>query len=187
MRTDVLRATMAAAAVALLAAGCGSTTEGEPTAAGSNTASTTRNLDEIEIFNPCSELSDEALHAAGLDPSTKDVLTDPPEGPSTWRVCNWKPADRGYRIGVFSTSHTIDETRARDDLTDLKEVVVGPRNGLTYFDSSDTEREICYVAFPAEQGMFNISASWTRLGKRDLDVCALALERAVDLEPYLPK
>ncbi|NEW40439.1 DUF3558 domain-containing protein [Nocardia cyriacigeorgica] len=185
MRTDVLRATMAAAAVALLAAGCGSTTEGEPTAAGSDTATTTRNLDEIEIFNPCTELSDDALRAANLEPSTKRVLTDPPSGPATFRSCNWKSADRQFRVDVYSTSHTIDETRNRDDLVDLKEVVVGPRNGLTYFDSSDAEREICYVAFPAAQGMFNVSASW--VGSGNQDVCALAVERAIDLEPYLPE
>ncbi|WP_171050323.1 DUF3558 domain-containing protein [Nocardia cyriacigeorgica] len=189
MRTDVLRATMAAAAVALLAAGCGSTTEGEPTAAGSNTASTTRNLDEIEIFNPCreSELSPDVLRSVGLDPSSKRVLTDPPSGPSTWRSCNWKSADGQFRIDVFSTSHTIEETRAKESVTDLKDVTVGPRQGVTFFESSDTEREICYVAFPAEQGMFEVSAMWTRKGNRDRDVCALALEHAVDLEPHLPK
>jgi len=177
---------MAAAAVALLAAGCGSTTEGEPTAAGSNTASTTRNLDEIEIFNPCRELSSEALQAAQLDPSTKRVLTDPPSGPSSWRSCNWKSADGQFRVDVFSTSHTIEETRAKESVTDLKDVTVGQRQGVTFFESSDTKREICYVAFPAEQGMFEVSAMWTRKASRDTDVCTLALERAVDLEPYLP-
>ncbi|WP_280439630.1 DUF3558 domain-containing protein [Nocardia cyriacigeorgica] len=185
MRTDVLRATMAAAAVALLAAGCGSTTEGEPTATGSNTASTTRNLDEIEIFNPCRELGEDALRAANLDPATKRVLTDPPSGPSTWRSCNWKSADGQYRVDVFSTSHTIEETRNRDDLVDLTEVMVGPRDGMTYYDSSDTEREICYVAFPAAQGMFNVSASW--VGTSNQDVCALAVDSAIDLEPFLPE
>lgn len=184
MRTDVLRATMAAAAVALLAAGCGSTTDGEPTAAGSNTASTTRNLDEIEIFNPCSELSAEALEAANLVPSSKRVVTDPPSGPSTWRVCNWEPADGRFSIGIYSTSHTMDETRNRDDLTGFKDVTVGDRQGLTYH--SKTDPDACFVAFPAEQGMFNVDAAWLSADKRDRDICTIALEHAVDLEPFLP-
>lgn len=187
MRTDVLRATMAAAAVALLAAGCGSTTEGEPTAAGSNTASTTRNLDEIEIFNPCSELSDEALESAGLDPSSKGVITDPPSGPSTWRVCNWTPSDKQFAIGVFSTSHTLEESRENDDLTDFKDVTVGSREGLSFRDKSTPAGDGCYVAFAAEQGMFEISADWLRRGKRDVDICSIALDHAIELEPHLPK
>ncbi|NEW55576.1 DUF3558 domain-containing protein [Nocardia cyriacigeorgica] len=178
---------MAAAAVALLAAGCGSTTEGEPTAAGSDTATTTRNLDEIEIFNPCSGLSDDVLQSIGLDPSTKSVTTDAPSGPATWRVCGWYPEGRPYKITVYSTSHTLDESRANDDLTGFNEVAIGPRSGVTFRDKSTPEGDGCYAAFSAEQGMFEISADWTSRGKRDVDICTLAIDYATQFEPHLPK
>ncbi|WP_280434033.1 DUF3558 family protein [Nocardia carnea] len=96
------------AAAGLLAAGCGTdTVEGDPT--------TPTTVAAPEPFNVCQDLPDSALQAAGLDPSTKDVVTDPPSGPSSWRVCAWDPAGMPppvtYVVELYSTSHTMEETR----------------------------------------------------------------------------
>lgn len=143
------------------------------------------------MFNVCSELGDDALLEAGLDPATKDVVTDPPSGVSTWRVCNWKPIDDRYgsgrrSVGVYSTSHTLAETRMKASLTDLEDIRIGPRPGLTFRETSTPDS--CFVAFEAEQGMFEVDVAWlSNEGPRVGDLCEMAAKYAADLEPNLPK
>ncbi|MFI8971296.1 DUF3558 domain-containing protein [Nocardia asteroides] len=152
---------------------------------------TVRDLDKIVVFNVCSQLSDDVLRGAGLDPATKDVVTDPPTGPSTWRVCNWKPLDDRYgkgrrSIGVYSTSHTLAEARAKESVIDVKEVSVGSRQGLTFREKASPSR--CFVAFAAEQGMFEVDVAWlSNEGPRIGDPCDMAARYAANLEPHLPK
>ncbi len=122
-----------------------------------------------------------------MDPATKSVTTDPAQGPAAWRICGWYPPGRAYKITVYSTSHTIDESRANEKLTGFRDVTVGSREGLTYHEKSETDGERCYVGFSAEQGMFEVSASWTGEGRRSTDMCEIALKHAGDLEPHLPK
>ncbi|MET8776233.1 DUF3558 domain-containing protein [Nocardia sp. NPDC004654] len=184
MRTaDVLRTVLAGAAVIGLAAGCGSTVDG--TAATPTT--TVRNLDEIEVYNPCTQLSEEAMRGTGADPSTKRVVTDPPTGPASWRICSWEVTALPYFVTVASSSHTVDETRANPNETGFRDVNIGARPGLVHQDRADTRGLICRVAIPAEQGMFVISADWRASKPITQDRCELAVKHAKDLEPHLPK
>ncbi|WP_169811434.1 DUF3558 domain-containing protein [Nocardia harenae] len=167
-------------------AGC----EGSPSSAGPTT--TVRNLDEIEIFNPCrGALSDEVLRGAGLDPATRRITTDPPTGISSWRVCSWQPLDDRYgsgrrSIAVFSTSHTLDEGREKDSLTVLRDTTVNGRPGFVARENSDPDS--CYVSFEAEQGMFEVQTAWLSTeGARVGDACEMAQQYAAALEPHLPK
>ncbi|WP_067474164.1 DUF3558 domain-containing protein [Nocardia amamiensis] len=181
MRTaDVLRAVLGGAAVLALVTGCGSTMDGTAT-------TTSKSAGDIQIFNPCTQLSDDVLRATGLDPATKHVVTDAPEGPTSWRICAWSSTDLPYRVDVASSSHTVDETRANDRETGFRDVMIGPRTGLIHQDKTDTRGETCRVAIPAEQGMFVISASWRASKPITHDRCDLAAEHARDLEPSLPK
>jgi hypothetical protein len=163
-----------------LAAGCGPTVSGSP-------ATTTRNLDDIQVWNPCTQLGDDVLRSTGVDPATKSVTTDPPQGPAAWRICGWYPPGRAYKMTVYSSSHTVAESKANEKNTGFRDVTIGPRNGMTYQDKSDAQGDRCYVSFPAEQGMFEVSASWTGNGARTLDMCEIAVKYAKDLEPHLPK
>ncbi|MEV6280423.1 DUF3558 domain-containing protein [Nocardia sp. NPDC051832] len=178
----VLRTVMAGAAVVGLAAGCGTGKSVEGTA-----KPTTRNPDAIQVWNPCTQLSDEALRKTRVDPATKSVTTDPAQGPAAWRICKWTSTEGPYYVGVNSTSHTLDESRANQKLTGFRDVTIGPRNGLIYQDKSDTRGDICYVALPAQQGMVEITASWRASKPITADRCELAIGHAKDLEPYLPK
>jgi hypothetical protein len=183
MRTaDVLRTTLGGVAVLALATSCGSSVNGTAT-----TTSTTKSADDIQIFNPCTQLSDDVLRATGVDPATKSVTTDPAQGPAGWRICGWYPPGRPYKMTVYSTLHTLAESRANEKLTGFRDVAVGTRKGMTYQDKSDAKGERCYVAFPAEQGMFEVSTTWTGSGTRTLDMCDVAIKHAADLEPQLPK
>lgn len=184
MRTvPALRAMLTAAAVIAAVAGCGANVDGDTRT--ESTATTNSTTDAL--FNPCSDLPDNVLTQVGLDPSSKSVTTDPPSGPSAWRVCSWKPEHKQYEIAIFSTIHTVEESRARDDLVDFRDVTIGPRPGLTFHDDFDHDKSTCHAVFPAEQGMFDVSANWTFESSRDQNICDVATEYAVALEPHLPE
>lgn len=153
---------------------------------------TVRDLDKIEVFNPCrGALSDDVLRAAGLDPATLGVTTDPPTGVSTWRVCSWMPLDDRYgsgkrRVGIFSTSHLLDDVHKKESVTVLRETTVNSRRGLVSTERNDPDS--CYVSFAAEQGMFEIKVGWLSTeGPRVGDPCDMAARYAAALEPSLPR
>ncbi|MFE3543427.1 DUF3558 domain-containing protein [Nocardia sp. NPDC059177] len=161
--------------------GCGSSVDGNPTAP----VTTTRDIDSIVVYNPCTELGADVLRATGVDPASKRTVTDPPSGPASWRVCSWYPEGDPYVLTVASSSHTIDETRAKESVTDLRDTTVGGRSGITFREKSNPDG--CFVAFPADQGMFEIYSSWLSNGAKDVDSCTIAAKHAADLEPHLPK
>lgn len=179
----VIRAMVCGLAGVAVLAGCGDTEQGAgtPTKAGAT-----------EVFNPCrGALSDDALRSAGLDPATKRVTTDPPSGVSAWRVCSWQPLDDRYgsgrrSVGVYSTSFTLDDARKKESLTDMREIQINSRPGLVYRDKSLPDS--CYVAFAAEQGMFNVDVGWLSTeGAHVGDLCEMAKQYSAALEPHLPK
>jgi hypothetical protein len=182
MRTaDFVRAMLATAAAAVLATGCTSSTEG--TATGTTPTTT----GPIEVFNPCTELSDQVLGEVGLNPATERVVTDAPSGPTSWRVCAWETPDNLIRITVLSTSHTLDEARANEDLVQKVDTTVGSRPALRAYDRAETSGRSCYTSMEAHQGMFEIKASWfTRTGWTR-DICEISGEYAAALEPHLPR
>lgn len=183
MRTAVLvRAMLAVSAVAALATGCTSSTGG--TATGPIAPTTTA---PMELFNPCTELPDSDLAGVGLDPASKDVTVDPPEGPSTWRVCMWRSQDNQHFVTIFSTSHTLEEARKNSDSVNQTSTRIGSREALTFFDKTETEGSSCYAAMSAAQGSFQVNVAWTVHGARDRDICAVTTEYATALESRLPK
>ncbi|WP_327111724.1 DUF3558 domain-containing protein [Nocardia sp. NBC_01730] len=182
MRTaDVLRTALGGVAVLALATGCGSNVDGAAPTTGA-----TESRGDVQVFNPCSQLSDEALRAIGLDPLAKSVTTDPPQGPSAWRICGWYPPEHKYKVDVMSSSHTLAETRANNKIAILREITIGARNGVVSRDKSDTQGDSCYASFPAEQGMFEIAVGWESEARKP-DLCELAVKHAQALEPILPK
>ncbi|WP_051133660.1 DUF3558 domain-containing protein [Nocardia paucivorans] len=180
--TTALRTTLLAATVAALASGCGAI-EGKSTTA---TPTTTRDIDKIVVFDPCTQISDDVLASMGLDPASKNVVTNAPEGPTSWRVCNWTPKHLQYAVAVFSTSHTLNETRTNKNHTDIRETTVGGRPAVFSRDKSDPDVG-CYVSFSAQQGMFEINATWMEGDPSNGDICAIAMQYATAIEPHLPK
>ncbi|MEV0332005.1 DUF3558 domain-containing protein [Nocardia sp. NPDC050717] len=171
---------------AAVLAGCTGTGEG-----GSGTTSS-RNADSDNLFNPCrGAMSDEAMRGAGLDPATLHVVTDPPTGASAWRICTWKPLDDRYgsgrrSVGIASTRFTLEAARKKDGVTVIRDTSINGRDGLV--SKENNTPDLCYVSFEAEQGMFEVSASWTSdEGPRVGDLCEMSEKYAVALEPHLPK
>ncbi|MFC4127380.1 DUF3558 domain-containing protein [Nocardia rhizosphaerae] len=176
------RAAVALAVLGLALAGCNDTS--------SETAQPTTT--KPDIFNVCRDpgLSDAALLAAGLDPTTKRVTVDPPEGPSTFRICSWRPVDdryapTNYTIGVFSTSRTLDQLTTKEGVTVLRESTVNGRRALFTSERNDPG---CWLSMKAEQGMFTVDArQLSQYGDQISDLCDLVTKHAEALEPSLPK
>lgn len=178
-----IRTMLVGAAVTALVTGCSPTKDGTPTTSGPKTV----NGEKTVEWNPCTQLSDEAVRAARMDPATKDVTTDAPTGPVSARVCQWDAVDGPYFVSVSSTIYSQDEARKNANLTGFRDVPIGARSGLIYQDKSDERKLRCYVSLPAAQGMLEVTVGWRYGEPMSRDRCELAVEHAKELEPYLPK
>lgn len=175
----------ATAVGALLLAGCGT--------GASDTPEPTTDKPETVAFDPCNELSNDALRTAGLDPASKSTSIDPPDGQaSKWKICRWTPSgdSLGYSVGIGSTTFTQADLPANKTVTGFQDVQIGSRAGKTYYPADDPDQLRCYVSMPAGRGgMHNIIVSWQyseRESASETPPCGIAVERAKELEPYLP-
>ncbi|MFI5720209.1 DUF3558 domain-containing protein [Nocardia sp. NPDC051750] len=173
-------------AAGLLAAGCGTATvEG-------SSATTTSERPTTVAFDPCDELSAEALQAAGLDPATKKTSVDSPDGQaSAWKICRWRPADgQSYAVAVGSSTFTQDDLPSNATVTGFEDVQIGSRAGKTYHEAGSSDLLRCFVSLPAQAGMHNIIVDWDASEREtapETPPCSLAVEKAQQLEPFLPQ
>ncbi|MBF6351510.1 DUF3558 domain-containing protein [Nocardia flavorosea] len=185
-RRGGVRNVMVAVAVAGLAAGCGGAVDGEPAAGGTGTTTGEQHVE----WNPCSELSADALQATGADPATRSSVFDAPGNKSAWRMCTWQANDGPYFIGVGATVFTQDDVYENKQVTGIEPVQINDRSGLTYhLVGNEDPIRLCYVSLPMQKGMLNVYASW-QYSERDSipesPPCGLAVQHARTLEPYLP-
>lgn len=179
-----LRLALTATAVLLLA-GCGTDTSGTPT------TQTTERPTTV-AFNPCDELGADALQAAGLDPASKSTSINSPGGqPSAWKICRWRPADgQSYAVAVGSSTFTQDDLSSNQTVTGFEDVKIGSRTGKTYHEAGNSDLLRCFVSLPAEGGgMHNVIVDWDASEREtapETPPCTLAVEKAQQLEPYLP-
>ncbi|WP_280421112.1 DUF3558 domain-containing protein [Nocardia carnea] len=178
---------MVAVTAAGLVAGCGVTVEGEPASEGSSTTSGEQHVE----WNPCSELSEEALRATGADPSSKSTVFDAPGDRAAWRMCTWKADSGPYHVGVGATVYTQDDVYKNPQVTGIEPVQVNDRSGLTYhLVGNETPTRLCYVSLPMQNGMLNVYANWfysERSSIPESPPCGLAVRHAQTLEPFLPE
>nr|WP_245839049.1 DUF3558 domain-containing protein [Nocardia donostiensis] len=182
----MVRAVLGGVAVIGVAAGCSVYVDGEPAAEGQSATTT----EETVEYNPCTDLSDEALQATGLDPATKGTVTDAPTGPVTWRMCQWTSTEGPYLVTVGASVYTQDDVRQNSVVTGFRDAQIGPRSGLTFYDKNDEDQLRCYVSLPSEQGVINVIVNWYYSQKESIPQsppCDLAIQHAAELEPYLPK
>ncbi|WP_280449542.1 DUF3558 domain-containing protein [Nocardia brasiliensis] len=178
-----IRTVLVGAAVTALVTGCSPTKDGTPTTSGPKTV----NGEKTVEWNPCTQLSDEALKAARMDPATKGVTSDAPTGPTSARICQWNAVGGPYLVSVSSTIYTQEDSRKNANLTGFRDVQIGPRTGLIYQDKTDSRQLLCYVGLPGAQGMLEVSVAWRYGEPVTRDRCELAVQHAKELEPYLPK
>ncbi|MGI5221361.1 DUF3558 domain-containing protein [Nocardia sp. CA-290969] len=176
-----------AIAAAGLVTGCGVTVGEEPAAEGAGTSSEEQHVQ----WNPCSELSEDALRATGADPNTKSAVFDAPGDRAAWRMCTWRATDGPYFIGVGATVFTQDDVYKNTQVTGIEPVQINDRSGLTYhLVGNEDPIRLCYVSLPMQNGMLNVYASWhysERSSIPESPPCGLAVGHAQTLEPFLPE
>ncbi|PXX61461.1 uncharacterized protein DUF3558 [Nocardia tenerifensis] len=183
----VVRTVLAGVVVVGVVAGCSPTKDGTPT---TEVSGKPTSGEKTVQYNPCKELSDEALRATKVDPASKDVTTDAPTGPVSARVCQWTSTEGPYYVSVSSTIYSQDDARKNDKLTGFRDVRIGSRAGLVYQDKSDEDKLRCYANLPWSKGMFEVTVGWQyseRASMPQSPPCDLAVRHAQELEPYLPK
>lgn len=127
------------AVLAVMTAGCSSTTDGAATATTSDAAAA--------LWDPCTGISDGALTAAQVDPGTKQSGIGGVEQHG-WKICKWKGAK--YSISVYSTAaHSPTEIANKAGNTGQRPVTMGGRAGTEFRAGGETE---CDVVFDAQQG-----------------------------------
>ncbi len=166
-------AVMAGVCAVLAVAGCGKSTEsGTPTASA-------QTLTPDQLWDPCS-LPDSTVAATGVKADTKD--TNPLGGKATgWKACGW--FSDTYSLGVFSTTHTMDEVRSRSSFHNLHDVDVTGRNAVSYQERSDS----CGVDFPTSKGVVEVLINQSDGSPTAGDYCAIALHTADSLNNLIPK
>ncbi|WP_167768974.1 DUF3558 domain-containing protein [Nocardia sp. CS682] len=181
--------------VGLVLAGCEKSTDGVPTSSGQSSASATAKPSgskaaDTALWDPCTQLSDDALRSTGLKPETKekDVAGIDPTG---WQVCGWQAAGSGwYDLAVMSGEVTLDQFRQRTDLRDFETLTVAGRPALRFLDADDDKGLDCTVALQVPQGGKPGSVSFyltTRYSIGKLGVpCDEALRNANELSKFLP-
>ncbi|WP_107660073.1 DUF3558 domain-containing protein [Nocardia suismassiliense] len=193
MRTAIVspkvavRTVLAGVAVVGFVVGCSPTEEGTPT---TEVSGKPTSGEPTVQYNPCTDLSDDALRTVKVDVASKKTVTDAPSGPVTWRMCQWASTDGPYAVTVGASTHTLDEARKNDTVTGFRDVKVGPRAGLIYQDKADENKLRCYVSMPSSTGMFVVIVGWfygQRASLPQAPPCDLAAQHAAQLEPYLPK
>ncbi|TLG03491.1 DUF3558 domain-containing protein [Nocardia cyriacigeorgica] len=184
-RGVAVRAMLGGIAAVGLVAGCSTSVDGEPAAQGKSESTTSENV----AFNPCTDVPSEALQAAKVDESSKATVTDAPTGPVPWRICRWTSTEGPYAVSIGSSTHTQEEARANPNLAGYRDVQIGNRSALVYYDKQDADKLMCYVNLPWASGMFEVAVGWF-YSKRDSmpqsPPCDLAVQHATSLEPYLP-
>ncbi|VFB01686.1 Protein of uncharacterised function (DUF3558) [Nocardia cyriacigeorgica] len=185
-RGVAVRAMLGGIAAVGLVAGCSTSVDGEPAAQGKSESTGEKTVE----WNPCTELSDEALRATNVDPASKATVTDAPTGATAWRICRWDSTEGPYLVSVASATYSQDDARNNANLTGFRDVEVGDRSGLVYYDKSDEDKLRCYVNLPWASGSLEVVVGW-RYSKRDempqSPPCDLTVQHAIELEPYLPR
>lgn len=141
------------------------------------------------LWEPCTQVSDSTLRAAGLDPATKSNTIGGVTHVDGWKLCSWKnqgsPWD--YSVGVWSTSHTIDEIRANPVNADFRDVTVAGRSAIQHGVTGSPAANVCYLQFPVESQVRSVSVTKTISGDNPTNPCILATDAAEVIAPGFPQ
>ncbi|WP_280349888.1 DUF3558 domain-containing protein [Nocardia abscessus] len=164
-------------ALATGAVGCGDTTSGSPTTGSSTTAAQA-------LFDPCTGIPDEALRAAGVDPTTEETGVAGVDQ-SGWEICRWKGSR--YSMTVFSTGRTVAEFEKKPGNVDFRDVTVAGREGRQFKVEGASKGLLCDVLFSASQGVVQLRVS-NLAGLDNLeDPCTTLYRVGESIVPVLPK
>ncbi|MGW5312125.1 DUF3558 family protein [Nocardia thailandica] len=164
------------AGVAMTAAGCDGS--GEPAAKGTTSAA------GPALWNPCTEIPDASLTAAGVDPKTEEKGVAGVAQPG-WEICGWDGPK--YSLTVYATAKSVAEFEAKPGNVDFRDVTIAGRAGREFRVEGASKKFDCDVVFPTEHGVVQLQV----LGRASLDVpiepCPVLATVGDALVPTFPK
>ncbi|MFC6011022.1 DUF3558 domain-containing protein [Nocardia lasii] len=107
----------------------------------------------VALWDPCSQISDDALRVSGVDPATEESGIGGVHQ-SGWEMCTWK-GDK-YHLTVFSTGRTVAEFEQKPGYVDFRDVTFAGRTGRQYRVEGASMDLACDVVFSAQQGVVGI-------------------------------
>ncbi|MFE7743609.1 DUF3558 domain-containing protein [Nocardia sp. NPDC057455] len=169
--------TLLIGALATGVVGCEDTTSGSPTTSSSTTAAQA-------LFNPCTEIPDDALRGAGVDPATEEPgIAGVPQ--SGWEICNWEGSR--YFVSVFTTARTVSDFENKPGNVDFRDVTVAGRAGRQFKVEGASKDLLCDVLFPARQGVIQLRVSNKASINNLEEPCATLYRVGGAIVPVLPQ
>ncbi|MCD5418857.1 DUF3558 domain-containing protein [Rhodococcus pyridinivorans] len=157
---------VALAALAVMGTAC-SPGSADDVAVGDETATTTTRTPRITddsgrppvAFDPCYDIPDDVMNAAGYDAAKKE-LADMPMGAYTFLGCAYDKRDyvpgvrRGYGLNILSGNVTLEEELAKNERI-ATDTTVNGRRALVEVDSTD--RNTCTYVLQTDFGLIIFS------------------------------
>lgn len=171
----------------MAATGCNATNEGTATPASATDQSTANEA----LWDPCAQIGDDVLAQLGVDPSTEDDTISGVEHVPGWKLCSWhdKASRWNYTLGVWATTHTIEESKKDPNNVDFTDVSIAGRDGVQFRRANDDKDDVCYLSFPANGQSIEISvykAFTSKSLEDDRAPCVIATSAAEILVPHFP-
>jgi hypothetical protein len=140
------------------------------------------------LWDPCTQISDDVLRQVGVDPATRDNTISGVENVKGWKLCSWhnKKSRWDYTLGVWSTTHTVEDLKGDANNVDFTNITVSGRPGTQFRKAHDAHNSVCYFGFPFSAGTIEISVFGSAASDADLDPCQTASTAAETLVHQFP-
>ncbi|MFC4123648.1 DUF3558 domain-containing protein [Nocardia rhizosphaerae] len=136
------------------------------------------------LWNPCTEIPDEMLRAAGVDPASEEKGVGGHDQ-SGWEICGWD--GREYSLTVYATDKEVAEFEQKPGNVDFRDVTIAGRPGREFRVAGASKELDCDVVFPTAQGVVQLQVL-NRASLDDLtDPCVTIARVGENLVPTFPK
>lgn len=157
---------------------CGSSTSGSPSASSETSAA------QVKLFDPCTQIPEDVLKSAGVDPATKDSGVAGVHQ-SGWEICGWRGPK--YYITVYSTARPVSDFETKPGNVEFRDVTIGGRQGRQFRVEGGSKDLLCDVVFPAKQGVLQIELSNRAALDNPENPCVLLSRFGAEIVPALPQ
>ncbi|WP_227984954.1 DUF3558 domain-containing protein [Nocardia spumae] len=135
------------------------------------------------LWDPCTQIPDDVLRRAGVDPSTKQSGIAGVHQ-SGWEICNWK--GKQYTLAVLSGNHSVQEVTGKEGNVDVQGVTIAGRAGQQFRVDGATKDLTCDVVFPSGQGAIELTVIGSLALDNSGDPCHSLNSVGEQIVPVLP-
>ncbi|WP_280346721.1 DUF3558 domain-containing protein [Nocardia neocaledoniensis] len=136
------------------------------------------------LWNPCTEISDDVLRSAGVDPGTeeKGVAGVPQSG---WEICGWE--GQTYSLTIYTTNKSVADFEQKPGNVDFRDVTIAGRSGREFRVTGASKELDCDVVFPAAQGIVQLQVLNRASLDNLTDPCTTLARVGENLVPIFPR